>query len=509
MKKIVTLFLVLLGSTFGWSQETNDISNDELIKLLIQDSKTMEPLPYANILFVQQGKGTISNEAGIFSLSAPEFKDTDSISIQYIGYKNQKLSFGELKNITTIKLQEELVNLSEAWVYGNPPKAKDIIRKVIEHKEQNYKALSAKSQVFIRNRENTTFQTLKTNIKRNSISELDEQLMHRIGDRIPRELTSFTDFLGYAYTHQNSFDSVKITPQKIVALEEIEIAEMDQFGKIFENLFKETQEEEYWKVKSGIFSEKLDIEEPENDSIADQEVVEDENQMGSWQIKNQLINNFNYASLDNDDLWEFLHKPGKYKYELIGGTKVNGEDVFIIDFTPKGGKYIGRVYISTSTYALLKADYQYGDGKNGRDFQLLGVGYHENKFRTSIAFERINDTYQIKYLYNSMSIEFSLERNVSLLKKRKRWLFDEKLKEIKLKLDIAAQQDHINECLFIHREDLSENSYVDTEQPKNMDVVYVNQYSDDIWKGYPSIEPTKKMREYQKLEIDWSELGEK
>ncbi len=508
MKKvIIALFLFLFYSSYGWSQEASKTLNEEIIKLLIQDSKTMEPLPYANILFMSQGKGTISNEVGIFSLNISEFKDTDSISIQYIGYKNRKLSFSDLRDISTIKLQEELVNLSEAYVYGNPPKAKDIIKKVLDNREKNYKAVTAKSQVFIRNRFNTTLKTLKTDIKRNSISELDEQLMYRIVDRFPRELTSFTDFLGYTYTHQNSFDSVKIMPQKIVALEDIEIAEMDQFVKIFENLFKDTQEEEYWKVKSGIFRRKLDIEMTENDSIADEE--EDKNQMGSWQIKDKLVSYFNDASLDDDDLWEFLHKPGKYTYELIGGTKVNGEDVFIIDFTPKGGMYMGRVYVSTSTYALLKADYRYGDGKNGTDFQRLGVGYHENKYQTSIAFERINDTYQIKYLYNSLSVEFSLERNVSLQKKQKRWLFDEKLEEIKLKLDIAAQQDHINECLFINREDLSAAGYMNIEQPKKMDVLYVNQYSDDNWKGYPSIEPTKKMREYQKLEIDWSELGEK
>jgi len=503
MKKFIILIIAILTTTAIWSQESN------MIRVLILDSKTHEPLPYANILFIQQGNGTISNEAGYFSIDPSDFHENDSISIQYIGYKDLKLSFEELQLKNQIELDEELVNLSEAWVYGNPPKPKDIIEKVIENKDQNYQPFTAKSQIFVRNRENTHFDKLDTYVKRNSINEIEEAMIGRIVSRIPRNLTSFTDFLTYSYTHHNSFDSLKLAPLKTVSLQDMEIDEVDQFGKIFENLFKETDDGEYWKVKSGIFGEKLEIDEPEeNDSIND-ETDQHKNQMHTWSMKDEIISANKYTTLNDEDVWEFLYKTRKYKYELIGGSKVNGEDVFIIDFTPKGGKYVGRVYVSTATYALLKADFQYGEGKDGRDIQLLGIGYHEIKYRTSISYENVDGNYQLKYFSNAQAIGFSLERHVALQKKKKRFLFDKKLKEIKIKLDIAAVTENIRELLVLNTTKIEDSEFEKMKHPKWTDVIYVDHFSDEYWKGYPIIEPTKNMREYQKQEIDWDELGRK
>lgn len=499
MKKFIFLIIAILITGVSRSQEP------DIIRILILDSKTQEPLPYANILFIHQGNGTISNEAGYFSINTGEFNENDSISIQYIGYKDVKVSFEELRLKSKIELDEELVNLSEAWVYGNPPNPKDIIEKLIEHKDQNYQPFSAKSQIFIRNRENTHFDQLDTYVKRNSINEIEEAMLERIVSRIPRNLTSFTDFLTYSYTHHNSFDSLKLRPLKTVSLQDLEIDEADQFGKIFETLFKETEDGEYWKVKSGIFGEKLDIDEPEeNDSI--DESNEHKNQMNTWSMKNEIISGNKYATLNDKDVWEFLYKTNKYKYKLIGGSKVNGEDVFIIDFTPKGGKYVGRVYVSTTTYALLKADFQYGEGKDGRDIQLLGIGYHEFKYRTSISYENVNDNYQLKYFSNDQAISYSFERHLALQKKKKRFLFDKKLKEIQLKLDIAAVTENSRELLVLNTAKISESEFDKIKHSKWTDVIYVDHFSDEYWKGYPIIEPTQQMREYQKQKIDWEEL---
>jgi len=503
MKKILILFITILNFTIAWSQES------EMLKFLIIDSRSQEPLPYANILFINQDNGTISNEVGYFSLNPENFKDLDSISIQYIGYKNQKFAFHDLKSIFVIKLDEELVNLSEAWVYGNPPKAKDIIKKVIENKNKNYKPFTAKSQIFIRNRENTHFDKFDTYVKRNSITEIEEEMISKVVNQIPNNMTSFTDFLTYSYSHKNSFDSLKLSPLKTVSLHEMNIDGADQFAKIFENLFKETKEGQYWKVKSGIFGEKLDIDDENmNDSIED-ESDKHKNQMHTWFMKNEIISSQKYATLNDEKVWEFLYKTGKYKYELIGGSKVNGEDVFIIDFTPKGGKYVGRVYISTNTYALLKADFQYGEGKDGRDIQLLGIGYHENKYRTSLSYKNYDGIYQLKYFSNTEATSMSFKRPVSLLKKKKRFLLDKKLKEIKIKLDIAVQTENTQELLVLNTNKISESDFQNIENSKWTNVIYVDHFSDEYWKGYPIIEPTKQMREYQKQEINWEEIGEK
>lgn len=507
MKKFTTLLLLLIFTIPLWSQES---TNDSTLKILVQDQKTLEPLPYANILFLRQQRGTISNESGWFAITPEDFILDDTISIQYIGYKTQKISMLELANIKTVDLEEDLINLSEAWVYGNPPKAKDIIKKVIENREKNYTSVTAKRQIFIRSRQNTDFKEFSSDIKRNSISEIDQQLIDRILRKIPRHITSFTDFLGHAYSHQNAVDSLKISPQKIVSLKDIEFDELDQFGKIFEAMFKDTNKEEYWKVKTGIFGEKIDMEEETSSDSTEQnnEESKHENQMHKGGIKWNLLNQVKYASLKDEKQWEFLYKTGSYRYELVGGTKVNGEDVFIIDFRPSGGgKFVGRAYVSTSTYALIKADYKYADGKDGRDIQLLGIGYHENKYKTSIYYEKIGESYQLKYLSHSQALGIGFNRKVALEKKKKRWLFDKTLLELKVRLNIEMETEEITELLFLNKETIPSADFVKFEEPEWMDVIYVDHFNDDLWKGYPIIEPTKKMREYQKQEVNWSELG--
>ena len=72
-------------------------------------------------------------------------------------------------------------------------------------------------------------------------------------------------------------------------------------------MFKETQEEEYWKVKSGIFSEKLDLEEEfKNDTIEDSKPQNDSTQTKfyGWGIKYKL----RYAQIEDSKEWEFLYK---------------------------------------------------------------------------------------------------------------------------------------------------------------------------------------------------------
>lgn len=493
---IISLVILMIYHAIG--------QENQIFKGTVLDQKTNEPLAYTNIIVLHKYKGTISNESGGFSIDISELQNTDSLSFQYIGYQTKKYILSELENNSTIFLQEDLINLSEAFVYGNPPNPKDIIKKVIENKDANYKRITSKSQVFIRSRDINDIETLKTNIKRNSISELDEGLIEKTIQKIPKHVTSFTDFLGYSYTHYKHKDSLKIQPIKTISLKEIEIAEVDQFSKIFERLFKDTSDDEYWKVKSGIFGQKLDNEEDvKNDTIQDVKSNNDSSSTKSFasNIKYWL----NFSLLENTREWEFLYNPGKYKYSLVGGTRVNGEDVYIIDFVPKsGGEYIGKLYISTSTYALIKADYKYDNGKTGTNFHLLGIGYSEDAFQASIYFEKLNGSYQLKYYSKKTGNSYSIERNVSLLKKKKRFLVDKELKEIKVGLVFTGRAEQSIEFLFLHQEVISGSEYAQIKQNKRMKILYIDQFSDDLWNGYPIIEPTKRMREYQKQEVDWN-----
>ena len=46
--------------------------------------------------------------------------------------------------------------------------------------------------------------------------------------------------------------------------------------------------------------------------------------------------------------------------------------------------------------------------------------------------------------------------------------------------------------------EISEQQFTDFKQKKNMEVIYVDQFDDKLWKDFSIIEPTEQMREYRK-----------
>jgi len=491
MKHLFLLMMLFLS--LGFSCQAQE---EQILKGRVLDDETQTPLPYSNILVLHKNIGTISNEKGDFSLDITELSATDTLSFQYIGYKTKKLVLGNLDSISNITLKENLINLSEVFVFGNPLDAKTIIKKIIENKDRNYKPRITKAQSFIRWRNTSDIGEAEIDLKKNSIQELDEKSLKQAAEKLPKHNISYVDFLGDLYIPSSEDDSLKIDPIRTVSLKEDEIAELDQMEKLFDKLFKKTDEKEYWKVKSGILSQKLTIDEPVNqDSLPDVDDHLISTKYYSGSIENQL----SYSTLDFKDQWEFLYKTGKYEYTLSGGTKVKGEDVYIIDFKPKsGGLFKGRVYVSINTYALIRADYEYAPGKYGTGFHLFGVGYSMNYFSGSIYFEKKEDTYCLKYFSLKTGQDFSVDRRVSLLKKRKRFFFDKTLKEIKVGLKFQVSSVASVEVLFLDNQAISHEQYANFRQKEKMKMIYIDHFHEDLWKGYPIIEPTKRMREYVK-----------
>jgi hypothetical protein len=217
-------------------------------------------------------------------------------------------------------------------------------------------------------------------------------------------------------------------------------------------------------------------------------------------IKHQLT----FSTLDDKERWEFLHETGKYNYTLAGGTSFNGENVYIIDFTPRSsGIFTGRLYISVETFALIRADFDYAEGKTGRDIHLLGIGYTETQSGGSIYFEKKDGNYLLKYFSRNDGISASVNRNVEIAKKRKRTLFDKELMDFDLELDITLLTENSTEYYVLDEWEIPESEYESFVQEKYMDVIYVDQFDDDLWIGYSIIEPTRQMREYKKQAVEY------
>lgn len=495
---LTALFTPFLFKT-GYSQLTQgNILSGEL-KGLVLDKNTGEPLPYTNIYVLHKHTGTVSNENGRFVIDVSALDKDDTLRFQYIGYKTRNLAISRLDTMVVVYLKEEIFNLNETVVFGSAPDPESIVKNVIRYKDSNYRKTNCMWKAFIRERYTTDINELNFDYKKSSIDELDRETVTQLERKIPRHTTSYTDFLGNIYLPENKDDTLKVDPVRMVELEEKNMADLKEMETLFQNVISGTGENEYWKVKTGIFGQKIDL--TENDTLPEKDTLH-QNQIKTVYFCRRTASNLSYRLLTNKDDWEFLYNTKRYKYTLAGGIRMNGEDVYIIDFEPdKSGNFTGRMYVTTSTFALIRADYEYAPGKIGTNIHLLGIGYTENGFIGSIYFEKRNDNYVLKYFSKKVVSDASFDRNLALLKKRKRFLFDKTLKEIKIGINIAVTSESSVEVLVLDEKEITQKQFNSFTPKEYMDVIYVDQFDENLWKGYSIIEPTRQMREYKKQKI--------
>ena len=484
---------------------TNEYSN-EILKGLVLDAKDQSPLPYTNIYLLNKNKGVVSNEKGHFSINIANCKETDTLRISYIGYKTKDLTIEELKISSIVSLKEDNLMLNNITVFGSAPDPKTIVKKVIENKAENYGETSCKKQVFLRNREVSDVNQINFNCKKSSFSNLNAELIELLEKEIPKHTISYTDFLADVFILKQENDSfaLKIDPIKIIELEEkTDLTKLGELAETFKDVLNNTGNNEYWKIKTGIIGSKVNVDEnsvsigtegEKTDSLSNED--RDPLHFQKWSIKDIA----SYSSLDDEDEWEFLYSTSKYQYTLYGATVANGEEVYIIDFEPNNrGVFVGRMYVSMNTYALIRVDYEYFPERMGRDIQLLGMGFSENKFSASLYFEKKEERYQLKYCSKIEGYNYSFDRAVSLLKKKERFLFDKKLDEIKVGIDFSGATESSVEILVLEEEPISQDLFNNFEENNNIEIIYVDQFNEDLWKGYSVIEPTKQMKDYKKL----------
>ncbi len=473
--------LLLIFSSLAQSNKDSSVIIKNISGILL-DENTQAPLPYANVIVLDKNKGVTTNEAGFFSIN--EIEKTDTLGFHYIGYELKKIAVIDLKNGLPIYLKEEIFSLNEFFVFANNHNAEDIVKNVLKNKDKNYKSTATKKQLFIRQRYTSNIDKIDINFKRSSFAHLDEKMTKLVEKKIPKQSISYTDFLGDVYTSSNSKDSLKLSPTKVVSLKDKDVSDLDQLEKLFTKLFSNTKENEYWKVKSGIIGGKVDVDGASSTSNLDSLSEYYKNNLNVKFYAKRLDSRFK-GLLDDKKKWDFLHHTNNYEYTLVGGTKVNGEDVFIIDFKPKkGGELIGKVYIAIDTYALVKADFKYDIGKTGTNIHMFGVGYTLNQLDISVYFEKKEDNYQLKYYAQKTGNKVSFDRNVSLLKKKKRFLIDKELNEIKVRLNMSSRDESSIEILVIDDKKISNQTYANFKQKSSFKIIYVDQFNDNIWKGY-------------------------
>ena len=494
VKRALTLFLMCLCLT-SFTQENSPTE----IKGTLIDAQSQQPLLYANIYALQTGKGIITNEKGHYSLKMTDLKMTDTIRFQYMGYKSKKIVLSELIQSPNVLLEQDIINLKETLVFGHTVNAQEVIEQVAEKLTDNYTNMDLQREVFIRQRYTSDINRFELDYKKSTISEIDKNTIATIQEKAPRQSISYTDFYGQMFVSKTPTDSLpfKLHPSRVISLKEDELIEMEKINSIFEKAFLDTDSTEYWKAKTGIIGTKIQF---DFNDTSQTELLDDEEALDDFSssLKYQLTN----AEFDEDE-WEFLYKTSRYHYTLFGGSRLADEDIYIIDFSPKNkGRFEGRLFISMQSHAVLRADYQYAPEKTGRDFSLLGISYTQAQYTASVHFEKIDTSYQLKYFSYKALDRYSIDRKIALIKKRNKLFFDKTLNELKIAVNVAAQNEESFEFLVLSHRPISSQSYHNTPEQKGMQVIYIEQFEDSLWEAYNIIEPTLKMREYKKAFSD-------
>lgn len=127
-KSYISCFLILFFSTTIWSQD--------LLKGVVKDATTLEPLAFATIQFGVD-KGVISNEDGEFSI--PWNERIVKLSISYVGYQTIDYPITEPNENIEFLLQTSSTSISEVIVKAKDLYASNILFKSIKKSRKDAK----------------------------------------------------------------------------------------------------------------------------------------------------------------------------------------------------------------------------------------------------------------------------------------------------------------------------------------------------------------------------------
>lgn len=131
----VTIFILAISTwTTGLSQD-NFIVSGQII-----DSKTKEPMGYANVTIVGKSIGTTSNSNGGFEFHIPTAYSKDTLAISFVGYKTYKTNLLDLKNQIDVKieLEQSTLELGEVIIRTKPYTVYSLLDDVIANYDKNY-----------------------------------------------------------------------------------------------------------------------------------------------------------------------------------------------------------------------------------------------------------------------------------------------------------------------------------------------------------------------------------
>ncbi len=93
-------------------------NTNSLLKGVIYDSNSQQPLMYATVYVLNSNTGVISNEQGQYAIDISAFGVQDSVRFQYMGYQIKDVTIFDLLHSSDIHLEEDIINISETLIFA-------------------------------------------------------------------------------------------------------------------------------------------------------------------------------------------------------------------------------------------------------------------------------------------------------------------------------------------------------------------------------------------------------
>ncbi len=498
-KTLFLLFFVLLNA---------GLLEAQVISSKIVDSITKEPVPYATILYKKSGM--ISNEEGRFSfLYRKDSKPTDTLTISCIGFKTIAKPLNQFTD-SLIYLAPKAIALKEVVLSDKQYTAEEIIEKVKQNISRNYNLNLSKKRLFFRESSHQNFIKSNYTLKKSTIEELNKPFLDSVMSSIPKNNSYYTEILCDLY------GDLSKEKQKIDLIKASELYDknnemgMKALEEKFERIVNQNvKKDSYFKIKSGIFGQKVDMDEfkgqeiDSTDSEALNKQLEEEKKRKESRKKNfakyrrtSLGGLFNDLFFHEKSKLNFINKSNRYEFTLIDISYLGDDTVYILEFEPKRSEdYKGKLYVNTDDFAIVRADYE--NVKALKKFNLLGISYRWYLAKGKMIFGKgQGDMYNLQYLEKEDASRFGIRRPLKIIEKNKNVKGRRKQNELYVKLDMAINSAVKNEIVIFDTDAFTQASFDGYSEQNAILPTYMPKYNPEFWKGYNIIEPNQAIKDF-------------
>lgn len=477
-------------------------ANAQSFSAKVIDQDTKEPISYATI---ETGlyQGMVSNEEGAFTFLLENIKQPqDSIYISYMGYETKGLVFEENEGII-IALLPRLYELKEVFLTTELLTIKEIIERVKDNLGKNYASILSKKKIFFRQSDIGHIKKMDFGFKKSTIEELNKELLDSITKILPKKSSYYKEVVADLYGDYNKY---KLNINKAAELyDKNNDISAEGIGKKLEVIFNENiKKDSYLKIKSGFFSTKKQVDSILQENEEAKAALEKKKKEGTLefqeQISTQIANLYEQLFFQEDSKIDVLSKSSRYNFTLDNYTVINEMTVYILKFTPKGGKdFKGTMYVNTQDFAIVRLDFE--NVQPISKFGLFGITYRNDVFKGKMLFDKDEDgTYGPRFIELLDGSYMGLNRPLKIIEKNKNVKGRRKQNELSLKLDIQGNQLQKKELVVFESENMTQSSYDLIEEKKLIKATYLSKYDPKFWQDYSIMEPNEAIESFKVVE---------